>query len=128
MKLQNNHGNVSHISVPRWRPGLQMFLKLKPCTFSLEFHLGSLPLPCKNDFKTRSQFHKWHRADFEDFEKFYKQQKKILKGFSRKKSETIQNVCFKLFKAWSSTYNRQTHDCKRNLSPMILAGNQVVYS
>ena len=42
-----------------------------------------------------------------------------------------QNAGFKLFNAWSSRYKKQVKippDCERNLSPMILKGNQMVNS
>ena len=61
--------------------------------------------------------------------------KRILKGFWRKNQKIanfIQNVRLKLnfskLGVLGTRDKSETHDCKRNLSPIILKGNQVVYS
>ena len=84
-----------------------MIVKLKLCTFSLEFHLGQFVWSCYKLLANDNM-----NGIERNFERFTFYTGLVTSRFAH--HDTINKL--------------RNSDCKRNLSPMILKGNQMVYS
>ena len=104
MKLQNCYGNVSYISVPRWRPGLKM-LRMKEVTALKD---------AAENLNTRKSTINWVRV-FENW---------CDENGIEKNPETVRpdheqlDKVLERFIACVCKQDGTDPDCKRNLSPM----------
>ena len=113
MKLQNVYGNFSYISVPRWHPSLKLLqvkevMALKDAAENLNMRKSTI---------------NWVRV-FEN----WCDENSLEKNPEMVCPEQLDKVLLEQFFASVCKQDGTNHDCEHNMSPMILKGNQMVYS